>query len=151
MHLLLDENAARGLEQLLPEHGIEASHLHTLDLGSISDPAVLELARTEYDAIVTKDQFEKGDPREAALLGMRAGLRIIELRFTGSGPETAAGKTNEQLDLLLRHRERIEQMIDPDSPLRKLVLNGSTGTITKELAVNDAAAEIARLGLQRQR
>ena len=147
MHLLLDENAGRGLERLLPEHGIGASHLHTLELGSISDPAMLELARTEYDAVVTKDQFEKGDPREAALRGMRAGLRIVELRFTGKAPSFATGTTDEQLDLLLRHREQIEQMIDPDSPLRKLVLNGSTGTITREMDIGDVAAEISRLGL----
>ena len=151
MRLLLDESTGRDLEFLLPPHGIEASHVETLELAGAGDPALLTLAQREYDAIVSKDRYRKGEPRDAALLGMRAGLRIIELRFTGSGPETAAGKTNEQLDLLLRHRERIEQMIDPDSALRKLVLNGSTGTITKELDVNDAAAEIARLGLQRQR
>ena len=78
---------------------------------------------------------------------MRAGLRIVELRFTGKPPRFDTGTTAEQLALLLRHRERIEQMIDPDSPLRKLVLNGSTGTITKELDINDVAAEISRLGL----
>ena len=147
MNLLLDENTSRSLERRLAEHGIEASHLHTLELDGISDPAVLELARTEYDAVVTKDRFEKGDPRDAALLGMRAGLRIVELRFTGKAPSFATGTTAEQLDLLLRHRERIEQMIDPDSPLRKLVLNGNTGTITKELDINDVTAEIGRLGL----
>ena len=147
MHLLLDENASRGLEQRLPEHGIVASHLHTLELDGIGDPAMLELARTEYDAVVTKDRFEKDDPRDAALLGMRAGLRIVELRFTGKPPGSPTGTTADQLALLLRHRERIEQMIEPGSPLRKLVLNGSRGTITKELDINDVAAEISRLGL----
>lgn len=147
MRLLLDESTGHGLELLLPPHGIEADHVETLNLAGTVDPALLALAQREYDAIVTKDRYRKSEPRKAALLGMRAGLRIIELRFTGSGPETATGKTNEQLDLLLRYRERIEQMIDPGSPLRKLVLNGSTGTITKELDINDVEAEIARLGL----
>ena len=147
MRLLLDESTGHDLEFLLPPHGIEADHVETLKLAGTVDPALLALAQREYDAIVTKDRYRKSEPREAALLGMRAGLRIIELRFTGSGPETATGKTNEQLDLLLRYRERIEQMIDPASPLRKLVLNGSTGTITKELDISDVATEIARLGL----
>lgn len=147
MRLLLDESTGHDLEFLLPPHGIEADHVETLKLAGTVDPALLALAQREYDAIVTKDRYRKSEPREAALLGMRAGLRIIELRFTGSGPETATGKTNEQLDLLLRYREQIEQMIDPGSPLRKLVLNGSTGTITKELDISDVAAEIARLGL----
>ena len=147
MRLLLDESTGRDLEFLLPPHGIEADHVETLELAGSGDPALLALARREYDAIVTKDRYRKSEPREAALRGMRAGLRIIELRFTGSSPETAIGKTEEQLDLLLRHRERIEQMIEPASPLRKLVLNGSTGTITKELDINDVAAEISRLGL----
>ena len=147
MRLLLDESTGRDLEFLLPPHGIDADHVETLELAGSGDPALLALARREYDAIVTKDRYRKSEPRTAALRGMRAGLRIIELRFTGSGPETAIGKTDEQLDLLLRHRERIEQMIDPDSPLRKLVLNGSTGTITKELDTNDVAVEISRLGL----
>ena len=147
MRLLLDESTGHDLEFLLPPHGIEADHVETLKLAGTVDPALLALAQREYDAIATKDRYRKSEPREAALLGMRAGLRIIELRFTGSGPETATGKTNEQLDLLPRYRERIEQMIDPGSPLRKLVLNGSTGTITKELDISDVAAEIARLGL----
>ena len=151
MRLLIDESAAEELEKQLRSRGIEARHVRSLDLIGAEDSIVLALARSEYDAVVTKDRYRKGDPREAALLGMRAGLRIVELRFTGKAPSFAAGATAEQLDLLLRHRERIEQMIDPDSALRKLVLNGSTGTITKELDVNDVAAEIARLGLQRQR
>ena len=117
MRLLLDESTGRDLEFLLPPRGIEADHVETLELAGSGDPDLLALARREYDAIVTKDRYRKSEPREAALLGMRAGLRIIELRFTGSGPETAIGKTEEQLDLLLRHRARIEQMIDPDSPL----------------------------------
>ena len=147
MRLLLDESTGRDLEFLLPPRGIEADHVETLELAGSGDPALLALARREYDAIVTKDRYRKSEPREAAFRGMRAGLRIVELRFTGSGPETVIGKTEELLDLLLRHRERIEQMIDPASPLRKLVLNGSTGTITKELDINDVAAEISRLGL----
>ena len=147
MRLLLDESTGRDLEILLPPHGIEADHVETLELAGTGDPALLALARREYDAIVSKDRYRKGEPRDAALLGMRAGLRIVELRFTGSGLEASTGKTGEQLGLLLRHRERIEQMIDPDSALRKLVLNGSTGTITRELGISDVAAEISRLGL----
>ena len=147
MHLLIDESAAEELEELLRSRGIEARHVRSLDLMGAEDPIVLALARAEYDAVVTKDRYRKGDPREAALLGMHAGLRIAELRFTGKAPSFATGTTAEQLDLLLRYRERIEQMIDPASPLRKLVLNGSTETITKELDISDVATEIARLGL----
>ena len=147
MRLLLDESTGRDLEILLPPHGIEADYVETLELAGTGDSALLALARREYDAIVSKDRYRKGEPREAALLGMRAGLRIVELRFTGSGLEASTGKTDQQLDLLLRHRERIEQMIDPDSALRKLVLNGSTGTITREVDIDDVAAEISRLGL----
>lgn len=147
MRLLIDESAAEALEELLRSHGIEARHVRSLDLIGADDPFVLARARAEYDAVVTKDRYRKADPREAALRGMRAGLRIVELRFTGKAPSFAAGTTDKQLDLLLRHRARIEQMIDPDSPLRKLVLNGSTGTITRELDTGDVAAEISRLGL----
>ncbi len=147
MRLLIDESAAEELEGPLRASGIAARHIRPLDLVGAEDPIVLALARAEYDAIVTKDRYRKGDPRDAALRGMHAGLRIVELRFTGKAPRFDTGTTAEQLDLLLRHRERIEQMIDPGSPLRKLVLNGSTGTITKELDINDVAAEISRLGL----
>ena len=147
MRLLIDESAAEELEGPLRASGIAARHIRPLDLVDAEDPIVLALARAEYDAIVTKDRYRKGDPRDAALRGMHAGLRIVKLRFTGKPPGSPTDTTADQLDLLLRHRERIEQMIDPDSPLRKLVLNGSTGTITKELDINDVAAEISRLGL----
>ena len=147
MRLLIDESAAEELEEPLRSHGIEARHVRSLDLIGADDPLVLALAQAEYGAVVTKDRYRKAGPREAALRDMHAGLRIVELRFTGKAPSFATGTTYEQLDLLLRHRERIEQMIDPDSALRKLVLNGSTGTITRELGIDDAAAEISRLGL----
>ena len=147
MRLLIDESAAEELEGPLRASGIEARHIRPLDLVGAEDPIVLALAQAEYDAIVTKDRYRKGDPRDAALRGMHAGLRIVELRFTGKPPGSPTGTTADQLDLLLRHRERIEQMIEPGSQLRKLVLNGSTGTITKELDISDVVAEISRLGL----
>ena len=147
MRFLLDESAGRDLEHLLPEHGIEAAHAETLQLAGSGDPLLLELARRDYDAIVTKDRYRKGDARAAALRGMLAGLRIIELRFTGRGPEAQIGTSAEQLELILGNLERIEDLIQPDSRLRKLVLNGSTGTVTRVMHVDDVAAEIARLGL----
>ena len=98
MRLLIDESAAEELEEPLRSHGIEARHVRSLDLIGADDPFVLALAQAEYGAVVTKDRYRKGDPREAAL--------------------------------------------------RKLVLNGSTGTITREMDIGDVAAEISRLGLQ---
>ena len=147
MHFLVDESAGRGLEHLLPEHGIEATHAETLQLAGSGDPLLLELARCGYDAIVTKDRYRKGDARAAALRGMLAGLRIIELRFTGKDPEVQIGTSAQQLELILGNLDRIEELIDPDSRLRKLVLNGNTGTVTKAMDVDDVDAEIARLGL----
>ena len=147
MRWLLDENTGRDLPRLLPEYGIEADHVLDLRLGGMGDPAVLELALAEYGLIVTKDKFEKHDPRDAALRGMRDGLRILELRFTGKAPHSPSGTTAEQLELILGNLGRIEELIQPDSRLRKLVLNGSTGTVTRVMDVGDVAAEIARLGL----
>ena len=147
MLLLLDESVALRLESLLPQHGIDASHVDTLELSGTGDPFVLALARREYDAIVTKDHYEKADAREASLREMQAGLRIVELRFTRTAPGPGRGTRNEQLQLILDNLERIEDLIRPDSRLRKIVLNGSTGTVTKVMDVDEVAAEIARLGL----
>ena len=147
MHFLVDESAGRGLEHLLPEHGIEATHAATLQLAGSGDPLLLDLARRDYDAIITKDRYRKGGARAAALRGMLAGLRIIELRFTGKGPEVQTGTSAEQLELILGNLERIEELIRPDSRLRKIVLNGSTGTVTKVMDIGEVADEIARLGL----
>ena len=143
MRLLIDESAAEELEDLLPAQGIEARHVRRLGLPGADDPALLALARREYDAIVTRDRYRKNEPRAASLLQMRAGLRIIELRFRRAGD----GATMEQLSLLLKHRSRIEEVIQPDSQLRKLVLNWDTGTITSQMDEERVAAEIARLGL----
>ena len=147
MRFLLDESAGRGLEQLLPEHGIEVAHAETLQLAGTGDPLLLELARRDYDAIVTKDRYRKGDARAAAFRVMLAGLRIIELRFTGKGPEAQIGTSVEQFRLILGNLERIEELIQPGSRLRKLVLNGSTGAVTKVMDVDDVAAEVARIGM----
>ena len=147
MLLLLDESVALRLESLLPQYGISASHVDTLELSGADDPFLLALARREYDAIVTKDRYEKMDAREASLREMRAGLRIVELRFTRTAPGPGRGTRTEQLELILGNLERIEELIQPDSQLRKLVLNGSTRTVTKVMDVGDVAAEIARLGL----
>ena len=147
MLLLLDESVALRLESLLPQYGISASHVDALKLSGAGDPFLLALARREYDAIVTKDRYEKMDAREASLREMRAGLRIVELRFTRTAPGPGRGTRTEQLELILGNLERIEELIRPDSRLRKLVLNGSTGTVTRMMDVDDVAAEIARLGL----
>ena len=147
MRWLLDENTGRDLPRLLPEHGIDADHILDLRLGGTGDPAVLDLALAEYGLIVTKDRFGKRDPRSAALTAMRDGLRILELRFTGKAPDSPSGTTAEQLELILGNLDRIEDLIQPDSTLRKLILNGSTGTATKVMDVEEVAAEIARLGL----
>lgn len=143
MRLLIDESAAEELEYLLPSQGIEARHVRRLDLLGAADPDLLALARREYDAIVTRDRYRKNEPRDASLIEMRAGLRIVELRFRRAGD----GATMEQMSLLLKHRNRIEEMIRPDSRLRKLVLNWDTGTITSQIDEDHVAAQIARLGL----
>ena len=147
MRFLIDESAAEELQGLLRPHGIEAVHARSLDLIGTEDPIVLALARAEFDAILTKDRYRKADPRNAALREMRNGLRIIQLRFTGKAPNAPTGTTAEQLELILGNLERIEELIQPDSRLRKLVLNGSTGTVTRAMDVDDVSAEIARLGL----
>ena len=147
MLLLLDESVALRLESLLPQYGISASHVDGLKLSGADDPFLLALARREYDAIVTKDRYEKTDAREASLREMRDGLRIVELRFTRTAPGPGRGTRTEQLELILANLGRIEELIQPGSRLRKIVLNGSTGTVTKVMDVDDVAAEIARLGL----
>ena len=147
MRFLIDESAAEELQGLLRPHGIEAIHVRLLDLMGAEDPIVLALARAEFDAILTKDRYRKADPRDAALREMRDGLRIVQLRFTGKAPNSPTGTTPEQLELILANLERIEELVQPGSRLRKLVLNGSTGAVTKTMDVNDVAAEIARLGL----
>ena len=147
MRFLIDESAAEELQGLLRPHGIEAVHVRSLDLMGAEDPIVLALARAEFDAILTKDRYRKADPRDASLREMRDGLRIVQLRFTGKAPNSPTGTTPEQLELILANLERIEELIQPGSWLRKIVLNGSTGAVTKTMDVDDVAAEIARLGV----
>ena len=147
MRFLIDESAAEELRALLRPHGIEAIHVRSLDLIGAEDPVVLALARAEFDAVITKDRYRKADPRNAALREMRNGLRIVQLRFTGKAPNSSTGTTPEQFELILDNLDRIEGLIRPDSQLRKIVLNGSTGTVTKVMDIDEVDAEIARLGL----
>ena len=144
MYLLLDENVAVLLEDGLQAHGHSADHIETLDMKGESDQVVLPYAVSQgYDAIITKDRYSKRDVRLAALRAMRDGLRIIELRFRqhvrGAGSDVA------QLQLILNHLEEIEDAVAPGSPIRQLIINAATGTITRVITLDDVAAELRRL------
>ena len=112
MRLLLDENTAELLEGELRALGHAADHVKSLQMKGERDQVLLRYAVSHgYDAVVTKDRYRKADDRLAALHAMRDGLRIIQLRFRQSAPH--ADSAEEQLRLILDHREQIEQALAP--------------------------------------
>lgn len=144
MRLLLDENMSLRLARWLSRRGYAADHTKPLNLNSRTDPVVLAFAVAHgYDAIITKDHYARGEARLAALRAMRAGLRIIELRFRQN--KRGSGSAEEQLRLILDHREEIERAIAPDSLVRQLVVNGATGTVTRVITIDEVAVALRRL------
>ena len=144
MRLLLDENVAEQLSEWLRARGITADHTKPLDLNNRPDAVVLRFALAQgYDAIVTKDRYRKADARLAALRAMRDGLRIIQLRFRQEAPN--AGSAEEQLRLILDHREQIEQALAPDSQIRRLILNAAINGISSITTAAEVEAELRRL------
>ena len=144
MRLLLDENVAEQLSEWLRARGITADHTKPLDLNNRPDAVVLRFALAQgYDAIVTKDRYRKADARLAALRAMRDGLRIIQLRFRQEAPN--AGSAEEQLRLILDHREQIEQALAPDSQIRRLILNAAINGISRITTAAEVEAELRRL------
>ena len=144
MRLLLDENLAPSLPVLLQRRGIAADHTEAVNLNRTPDPVILRFAVVQgYDAVVTKDRYRKADARLAALHAMRAGLRIIQLRFRQSAPRTDSAE--EQLRLILDHREQIEQTLAPDSQIRRLIINAAINGISSVMTADEVEAELRRL------
>lgn len=144
MRLLLDENVAEQLSEQLRAHGINADHTKSLDLNNRPDRTVLRFAvAQDYDAVVTKDRYRKANARLAALRAMRGGLRIIQLRFRQNA--LGAGSVEEQLRLILDHREQIEQALAPDSQIRRLIINAAINSISRTMTAAEVEAELRRL------
>ena len=144
MRLLLDENLAPSLPALLRRRGIAADHTASVNLNRTPDPVILRFAIAQgYDAVVTKDRYRKADARLAALRAMRDGLRIIQLRFRQTAPR--AGSAEEQLRLILDHREQIEQALAPDSQIRRLIINAAINGISRVTTAAEVEAELRRL------
>ena len=144
MRLLLDENAAEQLAERLRAHGINADHTKSLDLNNRPDAVVLRFAIAQsYDAVVTKDRYRKADARLAALRAMRDGLRIIQLRFRQDA--LGSGSADEQLRLILDHREAIEQALASDSQIRRLIINAAINGISRIATAAEVEAELRRL------
>ena len=144
MRLLLDENLAPSLPALLLRRGITADHTEDVNLNRTPDPLILRFALAQgYDAVVTKDRYRKADARLAALRAMRDGLRIIQLRFRQSAPRS--GSAEEQLRLILGHREQIEQALAPDSQIRRLIINAAINGISSITTADEVEAELRRL------
>ena len=144
MRLLLDENLAPSLPALLRRRGIAADHTASVNLNRTPDPVILRFAVAQgYDAVVTKDRYRKAEERIAALRAMRDGLRIIQLRFRQNAPR--AGSAEEQLRLILDHREQIEQALAPDSQIRRLIINAAFSGISRVTTAAEVEAELRRL------
>ena len=144
MRLFVDESAARELETELRARGVDASHVESLQLAGSSDPVLFDYALANgYDAIVTRDRYSQPVEHLAAFKAMRAGLRIIELRFRGTAAGNASGV--RQVDLIVSNLGEIERAIDPDSGIRHIVLNGRTRAVSRRLYVADVEAELGRL------
>ena len=144
MRLLLDENLAPSLPALLRRRGIAADHTASVNLNRTPDPVILRFAVARgYDAVVTKDRYRKADARIAALRAMRDGLRIIQLRFRQNAPR--AGSADEQLRLILDHREAIELALAPDSQIRRLIINATINGISRATTAAEVEAELRRL------
>ena len=144
MRLLLDENTAEWLEGELRALGHAADHVKTLQMKGELDQVLLRYAVSHgYQAVVTKDRYRKADDRLAALHAMRDGLRIIQLRFRQSAPR--ADSAEEQLRLILDHREQIEQALAPDSQIRRLIINAAINGISSIMTADEVEAELRRL------
>ena len=144
MRLLLDENLAPSLPALLRRRGIAADHTASVNLNRTPDPVILRFAVARgYDAVVTKDRYRKAEERIAALRAMRDGLRIIQLRFRQNAPR--AGSADEQLRLILDHREAIELALAPESQIRRLIINAAINGISRATTAAEVEAELRRL------
>lgn len=145
MRLLVDESAAISLESELAAAGEAAKHVKTLGLNGSPDLVIFEHAlRERYDGIITKDRYADPDAHLAAFRAMRAGLRIIELRFRSNAPGT--GGEDAQAELVISQLDEIRRALDPNSQVRHLVLNGRTRAVSRRLYVEDVATELERLG-----
>ena len=144
MRLLLDENTAEWLEGELRALGHAVDHVKSLQMQGELDQVLLAYAVSHgYDAVVTKDRYRKAEERIAALRAMRDGLRIIELRFRQNAPR--AGSADEQLRLILDHREQIELALAPDSQIRRLIINAAISGISRVTTAAEVEAELRRL------
>ena len=144
IRLLLDENIAEAVAAPLRVRGWQADHAKPLRLDNQLDSVVLAFAIThDYDAIVTKDRYAKGEARLASLRAMRDGLRIIQLRFRQKN--LGSGDADEQIQLILGHEREIERVIARDSQVRQIILNHAVGAITKVITLDEVAAELRRL------
>ena len=144
MRLLLDENTAEWLEGELRALGHAADHVKSLRMKGELDQILLTYAVSHgYDAVVTKDRYRKAEERIAALRAMRDGLRIIQLRFRQNAPR--AGSADEQLHLILDHREQIEQALAPDSQIRRVIINAAINGISRVTTAAEVEAELRRL------
>lgn len=144
MRLLLDENIAEWLEGELRALGHAVDHVKSLQMQGELDQVLLAYAVSHgYDAVVTKDRYRKAEERIAALRAMRDGLRIIQLRFRQNAPR--AGSAEEQLRLILDHREQIEQALAPDSQIRRLIINAAISGISRVTTAAEIKAELRRL------
>lgn len=145
IRLLLDENIAEAVADPLRARGLQADHVKLLGLDNRSDSVVLAFAVAhDYDAIITKDRYAKGEARLPALRAMRDGLRIIQLRFRQKN--LGSGDADEQIQLILDHEREIERVIARDSQVRQIILNHAVGTITRVITLDEVAAELRRLG-----
>ena len=143
MHLLLDENMSR-IEGDLTVQGVPTDHIDQLRLKGIGDERVFQVARAmNHDAVVTKDHFRQHPDRLATLQAMTAGLRVVRLIFSSSGPVLDSDEA--ELRLILAHREEIEAAVAPDSPIRLLVLNANMDRVTRVQHLDEVEAELRTL------
>ena len=144
MPLLLDENTWPDLENRLAAHGIAALHVKSLGLDGRGDPEIFRFALANgYDAIITKDAYRKA-VQVHALRAMRDGLRIFRARFT---PKDPLNESPQLLaDLVIDHWDELARSLEPESPVRFIMLNARQNRITKTMHLNEIEAELERLG-----
>ena len=136
MRLLLDENITPSLARALRRFGDHAVHANNVELDATPDPTILAYAAANrYDAIITRDGYDEPTERRAAIDAMRAGLRIVELRFRSN--ERGSGRAPEQVRLVVDNRAAIQRAVAPGSPTRKLVLSGSTMGVARTVEFAD--------------
>ena len=146
MRLLLDENVALEVTRGLRSRGWDADHVLDLKLASAGDETVLTYALQEgYDAVITLDMYGQRRSRLAALEAMSAGLRIIQLRFR-SGENTP----EMQLAAVVDHTDEIAACVCADSDVRRLLVNGSSGDLTRQ-SLASVQANLLRLPQRRRR